>query len=182
MARKVSVTKEMLIDAAFLIAKEEGLQEVTARKLASKAGCSTQPIFRIYSSMDELCDEVFDLTVNYFSEFYETYPAESEVPFVNLGLAYIAFASNNPHLFQILFLDEKRNNASLFGILNGKNSNLHREIKKAGALGVADPSDIFMKMWIFIHGAAAMVITKDYDLTMEETKGMLENAFQSFVK
>lgn len=54
MARKISITKEMLINSAFEMAKEEGLKEVTARKLAAKAGCSTQPIFRVYSSMDEM--------------------------------------------------------------------------------------------------------------------------------
>ena len=33
---------------------------------------------------------------------------------------------------------------------------------------------------IFIHGAASMVITGDYDLTMEETCTLLENAYHSF--
>ena len=56
----------------------------------------------------------------------------------------------------------------------------HKEIAKAGAMGINNPSDIFMKMWIFIHGAASMVITGDYDLTMEETCTLLENAYHSF--
>lgn len=182
MARKISVTKDMLINAAFEITKEEGLREVTARKLASKAGCSTQPIFRIYSGMDELGDEVFTLAIDDFSAFYTNYPSKSEVPFVNLGMAYIEYASESPRLFQLLFLDEKRCDATLFGILNGKTGALHKEINKATATGVKNPGDIFMKMWIFIHGAASMVITKDYDLSMEETLGLLETAYKSFTK
>ena len=50
MARKESITKDMLIDVAFELVKEEGSENLTARKLASKAGCSTQPIFRIYTA------------------------------------------------------------------------------------------------------------------------------------
>lgn len=180
MARKISVTKEMLLNAAFEITKEEGMRDLTARRLAAKAGCSTQPIFRVYDGMGVLCDEVFGLAVSDFSDFYESYPQKSETPFVNLGMAYIAYAMQNPQLFRLLFLEEKRCNATLFGILNGKNNNLHREIKKAGAMGVTNPSDIFMKMWIFIHGAASMVITGDYDLTMEETCSLLENAYRSY--
>lgn len=182
MARKISVTKEMLINAAFEITKEEGLREVTARRLASKAGCSTQPIFRIYTGMDDLYDEVFSLAIDHFAAFYGEYPAKSDLPFVNLGMAYIEYAMQNPKLFQLLFLDEKRCGASLFSILNGSTGALHKEIAKATAMGAKNPSDVFMKMWIFIHGAASMVITGDYDLSMEETEQLLENAFHSFSK
>lgn len=181
MARKISITKEMLIKSAFEMAREEGLTEVTARKLASKAGCSTQPIFRVYSSMDELYDEIYQMAVAYFSDFYGKYPAKSEVPFANLGMAYIEFAGKEPQLFRLLFMEEKRCGASLFGILNGKTSALHAEIAKAKARGAKDPSGIFMKMWIFIHGAACMMTTGDYDLSMEETAGLLEEAYTSFL-
>ena len=34
-------------------------------------------------------------------------------------------------------------------------------------------SGLFMKMWIFIHGCACMVLTGDYDLTKEETLDLL---------
>lgn len=182
MARKISVTKEMLIDAAFETAQTEGLKEVTARKLAANAGCSTQPIFRVYKNMDELYDEVYLLSMAHFSDFYASYPEISEVPFVNLGLAYIEYAEKHSKLFQMLFMEEKRCNATMFGILNGKDNALHKEIAKAKAMGVNNSQDIFMKMWIFIHGSASMVMTGDYDLSMEETKELLETAYTSFSK
>ena len=47
MARKETITKEDIIQAAFEILQEEGIEQVTARKLAAKANCSTQPIFRV---------------------------------------------------------------------------------------------------------------------------------------
>lgn len=182
MARKISITKEMLINSAFEMAREEGLKEVTARKLAAKAGCSTQPIFRVYSSMDEMYDEVYSMAVDYFSEFYGKYPAKSQVPFTNLGMAYIEFAGKETQLFRMLFMEEKRCNASLFSILNGKTSALHKEIARAKEQGAKDPSGIFMRMWIFIHGAAGMMTTGDYDLSMEETRGLLEEAYAAFMK
>ncbi len=36
-----------------------------------------------------------------------------------------------------------------------------------------------MKMWIFIHGCACMVLTGDYDLTEEETIDLLEDIYKS---
>lgn len=182
MARKVSITKEMLIESAFEMAKEEGLREVTARKLASRTGCSTQPIFRVYTGMDELYDEVYQKAVTYFADFYGKYQGTSQVPFTNLGMAYIDFAGKEPELFRMLFLEDKRCGASLFGILNGNTNALHMEIAKAKAQGAKDPSGIFMKMWIFIHGAASMMMTGDYDLSMKETEGLLESTYASFMR
>ena len=54
MARKESVTRQMILDAAFEMADVNGYREVTARKLANHIGCSTQPIFRVYTNMEEL--------------------------------------------------------------------------------------------------------------------------------
>lgn len=180
MARKISITKELLLDNAFEIMRQEGLEEVTARKLAAKAGCSTQPIFRVYNTMDEMYDELFTMAIVYFADFYAGYPSTSTVPFVNLGLAYINFAAKEPKLFSVLFLQEKRGDATLFGILNGKTNALHNELSKAKNSGAKDPSDVFMKMWIFIHGAAAMMITGDYDLSLDQTRTLLEESYKAF--
>ena len=38
----------------FALARAEGIENVTARKLAAQIGCSTQPIFRVYANMGEL--------------------------------------------------------------------------------------------------------------------------------
>ena len=59
MARKESVTKNDILEAAFSILQEEGIEQVTARKLAARANCSTQPIFRIYKNINELIEELF---------------------------------------------------------------------------------------------------------------------------
>ena len=182
MARKISITKEMLIESAFDMTREEGLTQVTARRLATKTNCSTQPIFRVYSSMDQLYDEVYEKAIGFFAEFYQAYQGNSNVPFVNLGMAYIEFAGKEPQLFRMLFMEAKRCNASLFGILNGRTNALHQEMVKAKEQGAKDPSGIFMRMWIFIHGAACMMTTGDYDLSMGQTKGLLEEAYASYTR
>ncbi len=175
MARKQSITKEAILQAAFEMTRAEGLTNVTARRLADHAGCSTQPIFRVYSAMDELYGEIYEMAISYFSDYYANFKGVDQTPFVNLGLAYIQFAEKEPQLFQLLFMGEKRNGHSLIELLNG-NGALVKEIGKAGAKG----SDIFMKMWIFIHGAACMVITGDYDLTQEQTKQLLLESYRAY--
>jgi AcrR family transcriptional regulator len=180
MARKESITRDYLFETAFEMAREEGIENVTARKLAAKAGCSTQPIFRLYSNMQELWEEIFVQGVNYFEEYYRQAEVYDDTPFVNLGLTYIRFATEEKDLFQMLFLATERYGKSLYEILNGKAGSVSKEIAKAQRRGCSNASDLFMKMWIFIHGAACMSITGDYDLGLQDTIDMLKAAYKGF--
>lgn len=179
MARKESVTKDMVLETALTLTKEEGIENVTARKLAAKIGCSTQPIFRVYANMGELYGEIHQKAIDEFSDYYENFESEVETPFIHLGLAYINFAKDESKLFQLLFLSDSRGDKSLYELLNGRAGAVSKEINKAAALGCANPSGLFMKMWIFIHGCACMVQTGDYDLTKEETIDLLGDVFKS---
>ena len=180
MPRKERITRKEIAAAAFRMARKEGLEEVPARKLAGAAGCSTQPIFRVYQNMDEVQADVLEQAVAFFEEFYNNYPKSQAVPFVNLGLAYISFAQKEGNLFRAMFLSENRNGRILYELLNGKNGNVLKEISKAKSEGCRDPQELFMKMWIFIHGAACMAITGDYDLGITETVGQLVGAYRAF--
>lgn len=180
MARTVSITKQNLQDAAINIVKTEGAEALTARRLAKEANCSTQPIFRVYSGMEELCEEVFDIVCGIYSEYCANFPKSSDVPFVDLGLAYINFAQTNKELFKMLFVSDKRYGKSLYEILNGENGYVKEQISRAMAAGCKDGQGLFMKMWIFIHGSACMSITGDYDLDLEATKALLEDSERAF--
>ena len=104
MARKESVTKDMILETALALTKEEGMEHVTARKLAAKIGCSTQPIFRVYANMNELYGEIHQRAMDVFSDYYENFESEVDTPFIHLGLAYINFAREESKLFQRIIL------------------------------------------------------------------------------
>lgn len=181
MARKETITLQMILDTAFAMTREEGFANVTARKVAAKAGCSTQPIFRVYKNMDELWSAVYQKAADFFRDYYSLYPRMGKAPFVNLGMAYIAFAREEKNLFELLFVSGGPRQKSLYELLNGKEGNVVYEINLAKVAGCPDPSGLFMKMWIFIHGAACMTMTGDYDLTEVQTLDLLENSYQAFM-
>ncbi|MDE7476854.1 MAG: WHG domain-containing protein, partial [Lachnospiraceae bacterium] len=114
-----------------------------------------------------------------FGDYYGNYKSEVETPFIHLGLAYINYAKEERKLFQLLFQSEHRGDRGLFELLNGKSGAVSREINRAAAAGCQNPSGLFMKMWIFIHGCACMVLTGDYDLTEEETIELLKDIYKS---
>ena len=181
MARKETITMQMILDTAFAMTREEGFSNVTARRVAAKAGCSTQPIFRVYKNMDELWNAVYNRAAAFFQDYYGIYPRIGKAPFVNLGMAYISFAREEKHLFELLFVTSGQARKSMYELLNGTAGNVVYEINMAVSQGCSDPSDMFMKMWIFIHGAACMTLTGDYDLTEVQTRELLENSYQAFM-
>ena len=180
MARKETITKEDIIQAAFEILQEEGIEQVTARKLAAKANCSTQPIFRVYRNMEELTEELFGKACEFFQEYYAEFPRQTVTPFVNLGNAYIKFAGEHKKLFEFVFLSQNRFGISLYDLVNGNEGYVGKEIQAAATQGCQNASDLFMKMWIFIHGAACMSLTGDYDLSEGETVQLLKDSYQAF--
>ena len=180
MARKVSITKEIIQDAAFLIVQTEGMENLTARRLAEKAGCSTQPIFRVYKNMEELAEDLFAKACDFFQDYYSGFQKQTVTPFVHLGNIYIKFAAEHKKLFAFIFLSENRFGRSMYDLINGSDGNVSREIQSATAQGCANAGNLFMKMWIFIHGAACMSLTGDYDLTDQQTMQLLEHSYYAF--
>ncbi len=179
----------MILDTAFEMTRAEGFSNVTARKVAAKAGCSTQPIFRVYKNMEELWNAVYERATGFFQDYYSLYPRVGRTPFSNLGMAYIAFAREEGHLFDLLFVSAGAGSEgnlvprkSMYEILNGENENVVYEINLAKEAGCRSPGDLFMKMWLFIHGAACMSLTGDYDLTDRETLELLEDSYNVFAK
>ena len=180
MARKETITIQNILDTAFAMTREEGMSNVTARKVAAKVGCSTQPIFRVYKNMEELWTAVYQKAAEFFGDYYRLYPQIGKTPFSNLGMAYIAFAREERNLFELLFVSNEPWKKSMYELLNGEDGNIVHEINLARVMECPNPSVMFMKMWIFIHGAACMTLTGDYDLTDVETKDLLEKSYEAF--
>ncbi|MBQ7282435.1 MAG: TetR/AcrR family transcriptional regulator, partial [Spirochaetales bacterium] len=60
MPRKTVIFKKDIIKAAVELVRSDGYESLNARALAKALGCSTQPIFSNFSSMDDLMKSVLE--------------------------------------------------------------------------------------------------------------------------
>ena len=60
MPAKVKVTKEMILDAAFAVARETGAENISARTVSERLHCSTQPVMYHFATIEELKRAVYD--------------------------------------------------------------------------------------------------------------------------
>lgn len=108
MGRKTQITKELMLQAAYEILKDEGYHAVNIKTIAAKAGCSTQPISWQFGNMQELRKELYIYAsekifgsinmkianMNAMEAFFET------------GKIYISNACDYPNVFRFLCVDD----------------------------------------------------------------------------
>jgi AcrR family transcriptional regulator len=154
MPPKETYTRQDIIQAAFDIAREKGLHELTARKVAERLQCSTAPVYSHFQSMDELEREVIKRARDLLFE-YATRPYTDRV-FLNMGTGIVLFARDQSELFRILFLERR-----IFGdILAEFRRDLLEKMKADdpyAALPEADRNALLETMWIFTHGYASLI-------------------------
>ena len=105
MPPKPKFTREEIVDAALILVSEEGIGHLTARDLAKRLGASAQPIFTVFSDMNELRGAVYAAA----SKRMKEYVGQSEhytYSFKQAGMQAIKFAIEEPKLFQMLMMAE----------------------------------------------------------------------------
>lgn len=105
MARKKTITKEQILAAAYEVAATEGFSRFTARNIANKMNCSTQPIYLEFKNMEELKQSLFEQIYDYLK--YEVFPVEhTGNSIIDLAFNYIHFANREKKLYRSLYLEE----------------------------------------------------------------------------
>jgi AcrR family transcriptional regulator len=181
MPPKQKITKEMILEAAFKITREEGFEAVNARSLAKAIGCSTQPIFSQYAAMTDLKKEFFSYLTNYYNE-YALGRVQGKNFSGDLGLAYIDFAKNDGNLFQVLFMSELVGMNGFSDVMWEGNVEVAQAMSKRLGINLESAKNLLMKTWIFMHGIASMIATKSIKLADGEAEKMLKEARAAFLE
>ncbi len=158
MPPKSKLQKQDIIAAALDIVREKGIEALGARSLASKLGCSTQPIFSNFSSMEEIKDQVkLAAFAEYERRLHRDMRSGEYPPYKASGMSYIRFAREEKELFRLLYMSDRSQDdrgheeISFDEIARVTAQNLNIDFEKAKAF--------HLQMWIYVHGLAAMAAT-----------------------
>ncbi|MBQ7095417.1 MAG: TetR/AcrR family transcriptional regulator [Clostridia bacterium] len=182
MPPKSRYTKEQIIKTAAELVREEGIEVLTARALAKKLGCTTQPIFSCYENMDQLLDELHGYINNLYGDYIKE-GLKGPIPFKGAGLQFIRFAMEEPHYFQFLFMQdqsvvEKRfmpaNDENAPQILTVLQENHHLSLEAARAL--------YNHISVYTYGLAITFLGKNRIFTIEDADRMLGEIFWAIIK
>ena len=172
----VKLTKEDIIKATLELIREKGADAVNSRSIALALGCSTQPIFSNFSSMEELDTAVLIAANERYQGFLATEAAKGEYPpYKSFGMAYIRFAKEERELFKLLFMCD----------MSGKKfvptadfEESVQMIMSSNGVSYETAKLIHLEMWVCVHGIATMLATSFLELDFELVSNILTDVYQ----
>lgn len=154
MPPKTVFAKDDVIDAAFELVQQKGIQSLTARNVAKRLKSSTAPVYSNFESMKLLEREIIkkarDLLLDYMVR------PHTDVVFLNMGVGYAKFAREQCPLFRALYL-EKSDFKDILDELEGSLRLRMREDARFTDLEDQERYSLLDKMWTFTHGMATMI-------------------------
>lgn len=175
MPPKCKFTRSEIIQAAFDIARTEGISSITARALGAKLGSSSKPIFSLFKNMEEVQTEVEKAAKALYAEYVKGGLKENPA-FKGVGMQYIRFAMKEPKLFQLLFMSErspKPTVANVLPVIEENYPEILLSVQNSYDLQQDNAEKLYRHLWIYTHGIAVLCATNMCAFTSEEMSKML---------
>ena len=180
MPPKAKYTREEIVQTAFDMTREQGFQSVTARLLGKRLGISATPIFNVFQNMHELELEVRKLALGEFEKYVAD--ALNYTPaFKQFGVQMIRFATEEPQLFRILFMEVNEESRSFDDMLEelGEPAFVCIDlIQKEYEVSREDAGRLFRQAWIYTFSICVLIVNKICSFSPEEITDMLGLACQ----
>ena len=160
------VTKEMIIEAAFEIAKEIGAENITARTVSQKLGCSTQPVLYHFKTIEDVRIAAHKKASEFHINYVTNISGKYERPMLEVGMRHIQFAAKERNLFRFLFHSNYYTDVSLSDWLTRENfDSLFSILKRQAKADQQQAYYIFSQIFLVTHGIASLLAnnTMAYD-------------------
>ena len=183
MPPKVKINKKMIIDAAFDIVKNDGIDKLNARTLSERLKCSTQPIFYHFTSITEIKKSVYEKADMYHSEYIMPKGTKDVSPIMELGLNYIRFGSEEKKLFQFLFQTNQFSGYSLDELIDSAElSEILHMVSMGTKCDEARAKELFMNLFIVAHGCASLLANNAIEYEQTKFEKISENVFNNYMQ
>ncbi len=189
MPPKAKITKEMIVDTAFHIARAEGADKITARKISEQLHCSTQPVLYYFATVEEIKQAVYEKADQYHTDFLMNMEKDYGNPLLSMGMNYIRFSIEERNLFRLLFQSNEFSGRAIWDLTQQENvepivAAFRQEMELSGEqpdISQEQVTEIFSTLFIFVHGYASMYANNDLVYDEAELQRKLEKAFMAAV-
>ncbi|MFD1464891.1 TetR/AcrR family transcriptional regulator [Lapidilactobacillus mulanensis] len=180
MARKKTIMKHDILNAAFNLAMRDGFQNFTARNVAEELNCSTQPLYLEFNSMQDLKRQSIKkiqahLLKTVFNRHYD------DDPMINLDLAYIHFVCEQPLLYRTLWIEDKESVQEMKQFAHRLGMSRLRQKAEAANLSDEKMERILIGNLIIANGIANLLSTGYVKITKTQMKEILNAQLADFI-
>ncbi|MBD5115356.1 MAG: TetR/AcrR family transcriptional regulator [Ruminococcaceae bacterium] len=178
---KQKITKEMVVNAAFELAREGGIEQITVKAIAKRLCCSVQPIYTYCASMEGLRKEVAEKAKTYVKE-YTAARIDKTDPFRGTGRVHLQLAKEEPNIYK-MFIFRQRENVSTLEELYREEADpqLAEAISERLNISVSKAKQLHLNMIIYTIGIGAIFSGTIPGIPAEEIFSQQEYAYQAFL-
>ena len=183
MPPKQKISKEMILEVGYDIARREGIEKVNSRNIAKELSCSTQPIFSSFPTMEELRKGIFDYTCQKFVN--EVLTNENDPNFLKLSTKwYLNLLRNEPSLYKFLYFSDGFEQGELQELISRYTSNdvILSKMRSLYMLSEDVCKGILMRAFALLHGIGALVFFNSFEISDEEISDMVKRTVSEMVR
>ncbi len=173
-------TKEDIVNSAFEIVKEKGVEGLNAREVAKRLNCSIQPIFYQFATMEELKKAVYEKIYALYKE-YMLSGENTENSYRAMGKSYVRFAKDYPVFFKILFMQQTEMNKDNYAKIDQLGDKIIETGRKFTGLTFEEQKEFHLKVWIFTHGIATLIVTGTIKLNDNEIDELIGSSVRQML-
>lgn len=179
---KVRIGREMIVEAAFEIARESGVEGVNARAVARRLNCSTQPVMYHFGSIEALKRAVYARADRFHSAYLLRARGGEACAPLEIGMNYIRFAMEEPRLFRLLFQSGHAGGNSLAELMDSPElAPLLSAMQPAMGLRMPQVKRAFLTIALFAHGYASLLSNNALAFDEAQAADHLSRAFRGAV-
>ena len=177
------ITIEILLEHAYKIAEEQGIDAVTSRSVAKSVGCSIQPVFSHFPTMEELRQATFDYAGDKFVR--EILAFENSPDFLPRTTKWVLdLARNKPNLYHMLYLSNGFKGNNLLDVMMNYESNKKVIEKMMELYRIEEDAckDILLRSFLFMMGIGTMICVNHMDFSDEQVAAMMKQTVADMVQ
>ncbi|MCD5028279.1 TetR/AcrR family transcriptional regulator [Enterococcus asini] len=180
MARKKTITRDQILDAAYTVVSTEGFSRFTARNIAAKMNCSTQPIYLEFQNMEDLKMALIKKVHEHLAN--DIFPVVHTGNKVNdLVLNYVGFATKERRLYRAMYLEEYGGGQEMQEFSSNYYKSLIQAEPRFKDLSEEQIDSLHMGTWIVATGIAALMSSGIIQPTEEKIVRLVEETMDSIL-
>ena len=182
MARIEKYTKEVILNKGVEFVRDYGIDRLNARDLAKFIGCSTQPIFRVWNTLEEYKQDLkIELKKNYHN-FISKYVDEEDYLYT-ISYAYALYAKRESNIFKSLFITELAGTRTIKEVLNTSwNIPTIEAMTKQYNISLKKAEEVYRDVRFYTHGISSQLCAKTIKLTNKEIENLIKDMINKCLK
>lgn len=168
--RRHQRTREAILKAAIDLIRDKGADNLSLRAIAREIDYSPAGLYEYFGSKEEIIDAVCTQANDYLRRYLQA--VDNAMPLADylleLGLAYVKFACENPEMFTLMFnsLDGPSEGITVNDLDESDSFTILAKVIKSGIESGQihvdnnlSPIEISYSLWALVHGMAVLQVT-----------------------